>query len=232
MVPALVHRLAVLAVVLVSAVLVTGTVVTGTGPHSGDAGNSAEISLRATRLDLKIPEVARVHGITVMIFLGCVVLLLAVLVRTHTSQLLYKRVTLLLGVLVAQAAVGYIQYFNDVPRGLVALHVAGATATFAATLGVLLGCPRGVAARSGRGGARARRRAGLSVVAGHFGGVCPGFDALFPRCVVDGDQDLTLRARILGGRSPTTERCRRHRESPSRVAPWWGCWRPRRGSPA
>ncbi len=139
-VPTVVHRLAVLAVVLVSAVLVTGTVVTGTGPHSGDAGNSAEISLRATRLDLRIPEVARVHGITVMIFLGCVVLLLAVLVRTRASQLLYKRVTLLLGVLVAQAAVGYIQYFNDVPRGLVALHVAGATATFAATLGVLLGC--------------------------------------------------------------------------------------------
>ena len=139
-VPAVVHRLAVAAIVLACAVLVTGTVVTGTGPHSGDAGNSATISLRATRLDLRIPEVARVHGITVMIFLGSVLLLLAALVRTRAPQLLYRRVTLLLGVLVAQAAVGYIQYFNDVPRGLVALHVAGATATFAATVGVLLGC--------------------------------------------------------------------------------------------
>jgi cytochrome c oxidase assembly protein subunit 15 len=119
---------------------VTGTVVTGAGPHSGDAGNSAEVSLRATRLDLPIPDVARVHGTTVMVFLGAVLLLLAVLVRTGASQLLSRRVGLLLGLLVAQAGVGYLQYFNDLPAYLVAIHVAGATAVFAAAMGVLLGC--------------------------------------------------------------------------------------------
>jgi heme a synthase len=139
-VPRAVHRLAIAVVVLAGAVLVTGTVVTGAGPHSGDAGNSAKISLRATRLDIPIPDVARVHGTTVMIFLGTVVVLLAVLVRTRASQLLYRRVGLLLVLLVAQAAVGYLQYFNGLPAYLVAIHVAGATAVFAAAIGVLLGC--------------------------------------------------------------------------------------------
>ncbi len=139
-VPAAVHRLAIALVVLASAVLVTGTVVTGAGPHSGDAGNSAKVSLRATRLDLRIADVARVHGTTVMVFLGFVVALLIVLVRTRASAALYRRVSMLLGLLVLQAGVGYWQYFTDVPATLVAIHVAGATAVFAAAVMVLLGC--------------------------------------------------------------------------------------------
>ena len=142
-VPPAIHRLAVALVVLASAVLVTGTVVTGAGPHSGDAGNSAKISLRATRLNLRIADVARVHGTTVMVFLGFVVALLIVLVRTRASAALYRRVSLLLVLLVLQAGVGYWQYFTDVPALLVAIHVAGATAVFAAAVMVLLGC-RGV----------------------------------------------------------------------------------------
>ena len=139
-VPVSVHRLAIAVGVLAGAVLVTGTVVTGAGPHSGDAGNSATISLRATRLNLRIADVARVHGTTVMVFLGVVLALLIVLVRTRASTALYRRVTVLLGVLVLQAGVGYWQYFTDVPSGLVAVHVAGATAVFAAAVMVLLGC--------------------------------------------------------------------------------------------
>ena len=139
-VPRVVHRIAIAVVVLACAVLVTGTVVTGAGPHSGDAGNAAKVSLRATRLDLAIPSVARLHGTTVMVFLGTVLLLLVVLVRTRASQLVYRRVGLLLGLLVAQAAVGYIQYFNGLPPFLVGIHVAGATAVFSAAVGVLLGC--------------------------------------------------------------------------------------------
>src|SRR4029078_4228489 len=43
--------------VLAGLVLVTGTVVTGAGPHSG-GGKHDDVS----RLDLRIPDVARVHG--------------------------------------------------------------------------------------------------------------------------------------------------------------------------
>jgi cytochrome c oxidase assembly protein subunit 15 len=40
----------------------------------------------------------------------------------------------LLAVLCAQGAVGYIQYFNNVPPLLVAIHIAGATALWIAVL--------------------------------------------------------------------------------------------------
>ncbi|MGZ4675742.1 MAG: COX15/CtaA family protein [Acidimicrobiia bacterium] len=139
-VPAAVHRLAVAVVTIASIVLVTGTVVTGAGPHSGDAGGSAKVSLRATRLDVAVTTVARVHGITVMVFLALVLALLVLLMRTGASARLSRRVTVLLVVLVAQAAVGYTQYFTGIPVALVGIHVAGATAVFAAAVGVLLGC--------------------------------------------------------------------------------------------
>jgi cytochrome c oxidase assembly protein subunit 15 len=48
------------------------------------------------------------------------------------------RVTVLLVVLVAQAGVGYVQYFSDIPPLLVGIHIAGATAVFAATLSLYL----------------------------------------------------------------------------------------------
>ena len=54
--------------VLACAAVVTGTVVTGTGPHAGDK--------RAARLNLVLTDVARVHGSTVMVFLGTVLVTL------------------------------------------------------------------------------------------------------------------------------------------------------------
>ncbi|MBK5286866.1 MAG: heme A synthase [Acidimicrobiia bacterium] len=139
-VPTAIHRLAIAIVAVASAVLVTGTIVTGAGPHSGDAGNSAKVSLRATRLNLRVSDVARVHGGTVIAFCGLVLVLLFVLTRTRGDQRLYRRVSLLLVLIVAQGAIGYIQYFNNVPPALVVLHVAGATAVFSAAVGVLLAC--------------------------------------------------------------------------------------------
>jgi cytochrome c oxidase assembly protein subunit 15 len=40
----------------------------------------------------------------------------------------------LLAVLCVQGAIGYIQYFNNVPPALVAIHIAGATALWVAVL--------------------------------------------------------------------------------------------------
>jgi cytochrome c oxidase assembly protein subunit 15 len=129
----------------VAVVLVTGTVVTGAGPHSGDAG-SKDLGLKATRLDIPIPDAARIHGTSVMVFLALTLVTLAFVIRLRAPQRVYRRIGILLGLLVAQAAIGYIQYFNGVPAGLVGVHVAGATAVFAATLALLLGCYAPVAA--------------------------------------------------------------------------------------
>jgi cytochrome c oxidase assembly protein subunit 15 len=45
----------------------------------------------------------------------------------------------LLAVLCAQGAIGYIQYFNNVPPPLVAVHIAGATALWVSVLRFRLG---------------------------------------------------------------------------------------------
>jgi cytochrome c oxidase assembly protein subunit 15 len=119
---------------LAAAVLVTGTVVTGAGPHSG-GGKRDDVS----RLDLRIPDVARVHGTMVMIFLVAVLAMVWLLRRDRAPHSVQQRVTLLLVVLVAQAGVGYAQYFNDIPALLVGIHIAGATAVWSATVALYLG---------------------------------------------------------------------------------------------
>ncbi len=117
-------------VVLVSVVVVTGTVVTNTGPHAGDK--------EAKRFGFYLPEVARVHGVAVMIFLAATLGLLYVAYRTGALARLQRAITVLLVLLVAQAAVGYTQYFTGVPPLLVGIHVAGAVAVFTATVALVL----------------------------------------------------------------------------------------------
>jgi cytochrome c oxidase assembly protein subunit 15 len=114
-----------------AAVIVIGTVVTSTGPHGGDA--------KAKRFNFYLPSVARAHGISVMILLALVLLTFVMLRRTRAPVSVQQRLGLLLIVLVAQAAIGYIQYFNDIPEVLVGFHIAGATAVWAAVVHLYLG---------------------------------------------------------------------------------------------
>ncbi len=120
--------------VVAAAVLFTGTVVTGSGPHSGGGPNDD-----VRRLDFAVPEVAKVHGSTVVLFLSLVLVTMAVLRRTRAPHAVWTRVTILLAVLVAQAGVGYVQYFNDIPPLLVGIHIAGAASVWTATLALYLG---------------------------------------------------------------------------------------------
>lgn len=130
----------------VVAVLVAGTVVTATGPHGGDAD--------AERFGFSLPHVARIHGILVVAFLALLALIFVLLDRRGAPMEVRRRLSALLIVALAQAAVGYIQYFNDIPELLVGVHIAGATAVTALTLWFYLGCfasasaPRGARAVS------------------------------------------------------------------------------------
>ncbi len=117
-------------VALVTLVVVTGTIVTNTGPHAGDKA--------AKRFDFYLPAVARVHGTTVMIFLAAVLGFLYVAHRSGALARLQRAITVLLVLLVAQAGIGYTQYFTGVPPLLVGIHVAGAAAVFTATLALYL----------------------------------------------------------------------------------------------
>ena len=111
--------------------IVAGTLVTGSGPHAGDE--------TAPRLDFDIPSITRVHGVTVACTIA-VALVLAVRVgaRPVDRRALLDAVTLWLVAGIAQAAIGYIQYFNDLPELLVGAHVAGAASVTLATTHLVL----------------------------------------------------------------------------------------------
>jgi cytochrome c oxidase assembly protein subunit 15 len=106
-------------VVVTCAVVVTGTVVTATGPHGGDED--------AERFGFDISNVARIHGICVVVFLALALATLALLRRGGAPVATQNRLQGVLLVAFVQAAIGYIQYFNDIPALLVGMHVAGAT---------------------------------------------------------------------------------------------------------
>jgi cytochrome c oxidase assembly protein subunit 15 len=109
----------------------TGSIVTGAGPHAGDE--------TAERLSIAIPTAARIHGITVMTAIALAIVLGWRSMRHTQVKLALQRSLgrwILMGV--AQAAIGYIQYFNEVPALLVGIHVAGATAVMWASTVLLL----------------------------------------------------------------------------------------------
>ena len=118
-----VRRLTGLLAGLAVVVLATGTLVTGTGPHTGSREDPI------ARLPFTVREVARVHGTTVVIVLIVVAALtLAVRHHVHSGDSLQQVIRWLVAVVVAQATIGWTQYFTGVPVLLVGLHVAGATA--------------------------------------------------------------------------------------------------------
>jgi len=111
-------------------VLVTGSVVTNTGPHAGDR--------KAKRFDFTLLSVARLHGITVMVFLTLVVATIWIAYRRGVLPRLQGHLTVLLVAVVVQGAIGYIQYFNGVPPLLVGFHIVGAVVVWSATISFAL----------------------------------------------------------------------------------------------
>lgn len=107
-----------------------GTIVTSSGPHGGDDD--------VERLPFFLPDVTRIHGIAVMLFLALSLVVLWRLRKDGAEATVLRRSEVLLVVLVAQAALGYVQYFTGVPAVLVGFHVAGATAVWVAVLRLLL----------------------------------------------------------------------------------------------
>lgn len=114
--------------VLLVGLLILGTVTTGAGPHSGDADAT-------NRLGIDPADAARAHALVVWAFVAT----LAYLVWKVRNDRSYgdrdevrKAWTVLVGVTLAQAAIGYIQYFTGLPEVIVGAHLAGAAALTAA----------------------------------------------------------------------------------------------------
>jgi heme a synthase len=113
------------------AVLYVGTVVTGSGPHAGDADTE--------RNGLSPLQVSQLHADLVFLFVGLTLGLLFTLLATGAGPAGRTAVVVLLGVEVAQGAVGFVQYFTDLPEVLVGFHMLGAALVSACVTWVLLG---------------------------------------------------------------------------------------------
>lgn len=137
------QRLTLALFVMTCVVIFNGTLVTGAGPHAGDEN--------AERLDIAIPTVARLHGVTVI-----VTLLIALAIAWRIQRRPDDRAALMnvmstwlfLGVL--QAVLGYTQYLNGVPALLVGIHVAGASAVMITSTFVVLDTSRPIDATVSR----------------------------------------------------------------------------------
>jgi heme a synthase len=109
------------------ALVVTGTLVTSAGPHSGDP----DVIHRLWNL----PDALYLHVRVTAVF-GCVFLFVLgyVVARRSLSPRLFRFALGLLAVLIAQMAVGELQWRLELPWGIVAVHVALAAAVWALTV--------------------------------------------------------------------------------------------------
>lgn len=128
-VPKPLRQLTVLCGVALSAVLVTGTMVTGAGPHAGDKSLDRPVP----RLQIEITTLVHMHSSLLVAYLSLLVALGFALLAVRAPKPVLTRLGVVVAVAAAQGLLGTVQYFNDVPAALVAMHVAGAAVCTAAT---------------------------------------------------------------------------------------------------
>jgi heme a synthase len=123
------RQLTILIAVVLAAQLVSGTLVTGAGPHAGDKSTVRVVP----RLEVEITTLVHVHSSLLVAYLSLLVALGFGLLAVHVPRPVLLRLGVLLVLVLAQGAVGTVQFFTGVPAALVAMHVAGAAACTAAT---------------------------------------------------------------------------------------------------
>jgi heme a synthase len=116
----------------VAAVLVAGTLVTAAGPHAGD--------IHTPRLNLPVADLAQFHADIVFILTGMMVALGFALRIAGGTPEIWRRYWIFVATVLAQGALGLIQYFLGVPDILVILHVLGSTLVVAALAALWCAC--------------------------------------------------------------------------------------------
>lgn len=111
--------------------IAVGTVVTGSGPHAGD---SSEVP----RMGFDWETVSKLHAVLAWIVVTLTFALWFVLKAVDAPKGPLHRTRDLFLVLLAQGAIGYVQYFTDLPEVLVGLHMFGSCVVWIAVMRVLL----------------------------------------------------------------------------------------------
>jgi heme a synthase len=121
---------------LLTIVIAAGTATTGAGPHAGDASGQ----VAAKRIPIALRDMAELHSSLVMLLVGITVGLVVGLHIADVPERVRKAGRMLLGVMVAQSAVGYIQYFTHLPAALVEVHLLGVTILVIGAVQCFLSC--------------------------------------------------------------------------------------------
>lgn len=108
-----------------------GTLVTGSGPHAGD--------INAPRLTFAITSITKVHSASVWLLL---ILSIYFITRKNLNFETKRWLGIFLLAASGQGAIGYLQYFQGVPEGLVALHLLGSVLVWIATWRIRLSVVR------------------------------------------------------------------------------------------
>ncbi|MGW0700377.1 COX15/CtaA family protein [Streptomyces sp. NPDC002867] len=120
------------AIVAVSAVLIVlGTLVTGSGKHAGDSSD-------VPRMPWDWAAAAHVHAIAAWVVCALAVAMWLVLRVVDAPDDIRARARDLLLVVLAQGAIGYVQYFTQVPEILVGVHMLGSSLMWIAVLRLAL----------------------------------------------------------------------------------------------
>ncbi|WP_411106147.1 COX15/CtaA family protein [Streptomyces sp. cmx-4-9] len=130
-VPGPVRRLSWALIAATLVLIAAGTVVTGSGPHAGD---SSEIR----RMPFDWAATAHVHAIAAWAVCALAVAMWLVLRVVDAPADTRSRARDLLVVLLAQGAVGYVQYATELPEVLVAAHMLGSCLVWVAVLRLAL----------------------------------------------------------------------------------------------
>ncbi|MEU9718729.1 COX15/CtaA family protein [Streptomyces sp. NPDC047976] len=111
--------------------IAAGTVVTGSGPHAGD---KSEIK----RMPFDWAATAHVHAIAAWLVCALAVAMWLVLRVVDAPVDTRARARDLLVVLLAQGAIGYVQFFTKLPEVLVAVHMLGSCLVWISVLRLTL----------------------------------------------------------------------------------------------
>lgn len=136
LVPRLLIRLYYGLLALLAIVIAAGTAVTGAGPHAGDS-TGQQI---AKRIPIALRDMAELHSSLALLLIGVTLGLVVALHLGDVPERVRRSGRILLAVMVAQAAVGYTQYFTHLPALLVEVHLLGATALVIGAVQTFLAC--------------------------------------------------------------------------------------------
>jgi len=121
---------------LLGIVIAAGTAATGAGPLAGNA-QGQEV---AKRIPVAFRDLAELHAVLAMLLVGATVGLVVGLHVADVPERVRRAGRMLLAVMVAQAAVGYTQYFTHLPAVLVEVHILGATVLVVGAVHCFLSC--------------------------------------------------------------------------------------------